>query len=161
MEARNQQEDSINSSSEEFDQEEVQNNGLSRFYECAFCKRGFNTAQALGGHMNIHRKDKAKTGPCKEYKQEEKIYNNCKIPLCNNIPLYGLTQEAIRSVSTSLCTQDNHQNLLPTMEEYQLRLSLSLRFRTSKFSEDMDSKRRAGFFEDDDLDLELRLGHNP
>ncbi|ESW04031.1 hypothetical protein PHAVU_011G061500 [Phaseolus vulgaris] len=32
----------------------------SRSYECNFCKRGFSNAQALGGHMNIHRKDKAK-----------------------------------------------------------------------------------------------------
>ncbi|CAA0823241.1 Transcriptional regulator TAC1 [Striga hermonthica] len=29
--------------------------GVGRLYECVFCKRGFNTAQALGGHMNIHR----------------------------------------------------------------------------------------------------------
>ncbi|KAF8402970.1 hypothetical protein HHK36_011063 [Tetracentron sinense] len=27
-----------------------------RYYECIFCKRGFSSAQALGGHMNIHRK---------------------------------------------------------------------------------------------------------
>lgn len=31
-----------------------------RFYECTFCKRGFTNAQALGGHMNIHRKDRVK-----------------------------------------------------------------------------------------------------
>jgi len=31
-----------------------------RSYECNFCRRGFSNAQALGGHMNIHRKDKAK-----------------------------------------------------------------------------------------------------
>nr|GMD22229.1 transcriptional regulator SUPERMAN-like [Ipomoea batatas] len=31
---------------------------LGRSYDCVFCKRGFNTAQALGGHMNIHRKNK-------------------------------------------------------------------------------------------------------
>ncbi|PON62584.1 Yin/yang transcription factor [Parasponia andersonii] len=29
-----------------------------RSYECVFCKRGFTTAQALGGHMNIHRKNR-------------------------------------------------------------------------------------------------------
>lgn len=29
-------------------------------YRCAFCKRGFSNAQALGGHMNIHRRDRAK-----------------------------------------------------------------------------------------------------
>jgi hypothetical protein len=35
-------------------------------YECSFCKRGFTNAQALGGHMNIHRKDrvsKSETAP--------------------------------------------------------------------------------------------------
>ncbi|CAM0957334.1 unnamed protein product [Alopecurus aequalis] len=30
------------------------------YYECVFCKCGFTTAQALGGHMNIHRRDRAK-----------------------------------------------------------------------------------------------------
>ncbi|CAI9287540.1 unnamed protein product [Lactuca saligna] len=32
----------------------------SRSYTCAFCKRGFSNAQALGGHMNVHRKDRAR-----------------------------------------------------------------------------------------------------
>ncbi|KAJ0984024.1 hypothetical protein J5N97_002380 [Dioscorea zingiberensis] len=34
--------------------------GGARSYDCIFCKRGFSNAQALGGHMNIHRKDKAR-----------------------------------------------------------------------------------------------------
>lgn len=50
---------SESSSDQENDQPEKFNEG--RFYECIFCKRGFTNAQALGGHMNIHRKDKAKT----------------------------------------------------------------------------------------------------
>lgn len=33
------------------------------YYECVFCKRGFTTAQALGGHMNIHRRDRAAKPP--------------------------------------------------------------------------------------------------
>ncbi|XP_071720727.1 uncharacterized protein [Rutidosis leptorrhynchoides] len=28
-------------------------------YTCSFCKRGFSNAQALGGHMNVHRKERA------------------------------------------------------------------------------------------------------
>ncbi|CAG7882277.1 unnamed protein product, partial [Brassica rapa] len=34
-------------------------NSLSRSYTCSFCVRGFSNAQALGGHMNIHRRDRA------------------------------------------------------------------------------------------------------
>ncbi|CAL0306033.1 unnamed protein product [Lupinus luteus] len=34
--------------------------GQVRSFTCAFCKRGFSNAQALGGHMNIHRRDRAK-----------------------------------------------------------------------------------------------------
>lgn len=49
-------------SSEENDGLEEANDdiGSKRSYECTFCKRGFTNAQALGGHMNIHRKDRAK-----------------------------------------------------------------------------------------------------
>lgn len=32
----------------------------SRTYTCGFCKRQFQSAQALGGHMNVHRRDRAK-----------------------------------------------------------------------------------------------------
>ncbi|KAJ8749512.1 hypothetical protein K2173_025707 [Erythroxylum novogranatense] len=31
-----------------------------RSYVCSFCKRAFNSAQALGGHMNVHRRDRAR-----------------------------------------------------------------------------------------------------
>ncbi|XP_022979614.1 transcriptional regulator SUPERMAN-like [Cucurbita maxima] len=37
-------------------------NGISwppRSYTCNFCKREFRSAQALGGHMNVHRRDRA------------------------------------------------------------------------------------------------------
>jgi hypothetical protein len=31
-----------------------------RSYTCAFCRREFKSAQALGGHMNVHRRDRAR-----------------------------------------------------------------------------------------------------
>ncbi|KAI3469718.1 hypothetical protein Pfo_026381, partial [Paulownia fortunei] len=31
-----------------------------RCYTCSFCKREFRSAQALGGHMNVHRRDRAR-----------------------------------------------------------------------------------------------------
>ncbi|KAJ7961385.1 Transcriptional regulator like [Quillaja saponaria] len=42
----------------------------ARSYTCAFCKRGFSNAQALGGHMNIHRRDRAKL---KQQSSEENL----------------------------------------------------------------------------------------
>ncbi|KAL8148813.1 protein LATE FLOWERING-like [Apium graveolens] len=148
MESKYQQEDSTNSSGDESDQVDLQVSAISRSYECVFCKRGFTTAQALGGHMNIHRKDKAKTRPCKENKQEHNRYGG-KVP-------------AFFPVSTSLCTSDNYPSIpLRAIEDYQLGLSLSLQFRIPKFGEEVENNRTSGLIEDDDLDLELRLGHNP
>ncbi|KAK8491051.1 hypothetical protein V6N11_047096 [Hibiscus sabdariffa] len=31
-----------------------------RSYSCSFCGRVFRSAQALGGHMNVHRRDRAR-----------------------------------------------------------------------------------------------------
>ncbi|KAL1536088.1 transcriptional regulator TAC1-like [Salvia divinorum] len=44
----------------------------SRSYGCSYCKRGFTNAQALGGHMNIHRKDKEKAKAKEKEKAKEK-----------------------------------------------------------------------------------------
>ncbi|KAK9945147.1 hypothetical protein M0R45_010676 [Rubus argutus] len=32
----------------------------SKNFTCSFCKREFKSAQALGGHMNVHRRDRAR-----------------------------------------------------------------------------------------------------
>ncbi|CAA6656791.1 unnamed protein product [Spirodela intermedia] len=31
-----------------------------RSYSCSFCRREFRSAQALGGHVNVHRRDRAR-----------------------------------------------------------------------------------------------------
>ncbi|CAL9097824.1 unnamed protein product [Musa textilis] len=35
-----------------------------RSYSCSFCRREFRSAQALGGHMNVHRRDRARLRQC-------------------------------------------------------------------------------------------------
>ncbi|RWW41136.1 hypothetical protein BHE74_00053393 [Ensete ventricosum] len=35
-----------------------------RSYSCSFCRREFGSAQALGGHMNVHRRDRARLRQC-------------------------------------------------------------------------------------------------
>ncbi|CAI9775948.1 unnamed protein product [Fraxinus pennsylvanica] len=44
-----------------------------RCYTCSFCKREFRSAQALGGHMNVHRKDRARL---RQYSPPRDNYNN-------------------------------------------------------------------------------------
>ncbi|KAG0463775.1 hypothetical protein HPP92_019362 [Vanilla planifolia] len=36
------------------------NAGHGRSYDCKYCKGGFSNAQALGGHMNMHRRERGK-----------------------------------------------------------------------------------------------------
>ncbi|KAG2722122.1 hypothetical protein I3760_02G115500 [Carya illinoinensis] len=53
--------DSVNCGSQSYGDHYV--NGFSwppRSYTCSFCKREFKSAQALGGHMNVHRRDRAR-----------------------------------------------------------------------------------------------------
>ncbi|PUZ78301.1 hypothetical protein GQ55_1G442100 [Panicum hallii var. hallii] len=35
--------------------------GTRQPYKCTFCRRGFPTAQALGGHMNVHRRHRGRS----------------------------------------------------------------------------------------------------
>ncbi|OMO91167.1 hypothetical protein COLO4_18580 [Corchorus olitorius] len=60
----------------------------ARSYECTFCKRGFSNAQALGGHMNIHRRDKAKLKQANSSSETNysNLDNNIVIPKSIIIP---------------------------------------------------------------------------
>ncbi|KAF1895569.1 hypothetical protein Lal_00041849 [Lupinus albus] len=50
-------------------------------YSCSFCKRGFTNAQALGGHMNTHRRDRARL---KQSYEENMISLDMSIKNTNN-----------------------------------------------------------------------------
>ncbi|XP_057475692.1 probable transcriptional regulator RABBIT EARS [Actinidia eriantha] len=47
-----------------------------RSYSCSFCKREFRSAQALGGHMNVHRRDRArlKQSPSPQHHHEVVVH---------------------------------------------------------------------------------------
>ncbi|KAL1544704.1 hypothetical protein AAHA92_21522 [Salvia divinorum] len=64
-----------------------------RSYPCTFCRRQFRSAQALGGHMNVHRRDRAKlkqsppppkTPPPINFRGEEDggRWANCEETIC-------------------------------------------------------------------------------
>ncbi|XP_074566509.1 putative transcriptional regulator RABBIT EARS [Curcuma longa] len=67
-----------------------------RFYSCSFCGRDFRSAQALGGHMNVHRKDRAML----------KQHNSSSSPT-------GSETLEITSSAPEACTTVNHANPNP------------------------------------------------
>nr|GEV85505.1 transcriptional regulator SUPERMAN-like [Tanacetum cinerariifolium] len=63
-----------------------------RSYTCTFCKREFKSAQALGGHMNVHRRDRARL---------HQTQPNMIIPIISSSPPLLATQEL--AANGSLC----------------------------------------------------------
>ncbi|KHN42608.1 Putative transcriptional regulator RABBIT EARS [Glycine soja] len=49
-----------------------------RFYYCSFCRREFRSAQALGGHMNVHRRDRARL--------HQAPPSSCSNPMSSSLP---------------------------------------------------------------------------
>ncbi|XP_076901865.1 uncharacterized protein LOC143556430 [Bidens hawaiensis] len=52
-----------------------------RSYTCTFCRREFRSAQALGGHMNVHRRDRARLHQAQpNFKNPNSSSSNLLIP---------------------------------------------------------------------------------
>ncbi|CAO2818809.1 unnamed protein product [Amaranthus hypochondriacus] len=138
----------------------------SRSYDCVFCQRGFTTAQALGGHMNIHRKDRATN------------------PTPTNKPNFSPNNDTFLSNKEMLLDEEDNDNQVNhatnTRLFYSSKNYLSSknggsssfegrlhRFLGSDSSSRVDSARMHGKRvqghdhnkEGEELDLELRLGH--
>ncbi|KAI8573941.1 hypothetical protein RHMOL_Rhmol01G0315300 [Rhododendron molle] len=138
--------------------------GQVRSYECTFCKRGFSNAQALGGHMNIHRKDKAKL------KQSS---SSTTPPPPNiqpkNLPWIFADQESMDRATPTMLRHDQSTSSNTHFGQLQHLPSFS----TTTHDEDRQESGGKGFFPsstgqeqaaalgEDSLDLELRLGHEP
>lgn len=178
---------SIINSSEEVDSSDQENNdmGVGRSYECVFCKRGFNTAQALGGHMNIHRKDRARSSTKPTSNNPNKLqeqYNYMGPRLYEQIiaptPVYsnrgsvvGSHQECLISYnsmgpSSSYMTRPllygnvNEFDRGATSNPADWRLSLSWEY-SSVIGDDLEKERpHAMNNQKEELDLELRLGYD-
>ncbi|KVH94330.1 transcriptional regulator SUPERMAN-like [Cynara cardunculus var. scolymus] len=185
-----------NSSDQEIDQDDhvLGTNHGGRSYECVFCKRGFTTAQALGGHMNIHRKDRAKNSNRSSYSSSNNRSSNYKQddddhgcysgprffqPVFASYPpsylsatpanhhqegrqlhYFSSTSGDLRPMNYENNHQD-HDQVITSASREEERRRISLQFGWSN-AEDEDSERRIrGGDKQDELDLELRLGHDP
>jgi len=150
--------------------------GGSKSYDCVFCQRGFTTAQALGGHMNIHRKDRSLSTP--------------KLPISPNPPTNYKLPTTISSKQVGLEEEEEDYNI----DDHQVNYAPNTRLFSSSppkgyfgFPHSLDGPLRFGgqsnWFgsgsqgdhlssgkrvrnhhhgqEEEELDLELRLGHYP
>ncbi|KAF3321992.1 Transcriptional regulator SUPERMAN [Carex littledalei] len=146
-----------------------------RFYSCNFCDRKFRSAQALGGHMNVHRRDRARL------RQGLHLHLNAneahitstststlhastfKRSACNSShdAMGGLTKRAYAyaSVSSRVCTLSLSN---PNSSIIENRVN-GLRMKDRITKDDPAKRRRANNTDlietqdDQDVDLELRL----
>ncbi|GKU85805.1 hypothetical protein SLEP1_g427 [Rubroshorea leprosula] len=142
---------------------------MKRSYECTFCKRGFTNAQALGGHMNIHRKDRAKA-------KQGTATSSVKDYMINMSPRnYPVVEEGERNYGMFFQSPgsnprqqygyyDNdyvvHRSLQPSGLGHEEILGANLSLRVGQSHVDENHGRRRNMKEDE-VDLELRLGHDP
>ncbi|CAI9095398.1 OLC1v1031341C1 [Oldenlandia corymbosa var. corymbosa] len=84
-----------------FEQDTGSINGTTwppRSYTCTFCRREFRSAQALGGHMNVHRRDRARLH---QSHHPAGMSNSVNFPNSSNFPSSTILIPAPEFVSTN------------------------------------------------------------
>ncbi|XP_054820686.1 transcriptional regulator TAC1-like [Prosopis cineraria] len=130
------------------------------YYGCSFCKQGFTNAQALGGHMNIHRKHRLITKKAKDDEEEAA----------------ATTMTKTKKTKTAKSSMDNKDKLLNNDEFLRYygsifqhinpmwsHQSLNVNIGPARH-EDVNGDRSVNHQEDGQeivVDLELRLGRDP
>ncbi|XP_020211636.1 transcriptional regulator SUPERMAN [Cajanus cajan] len=161
---------SKSSSEETDDPSSEQNNdetiGTGRSYECIFCKRGFTTAQALGGHMNIHRKERANNknkpvsifpnSPPSSSNKVDGNNNYADLGFFSQFPSHSSTAPSIKPSHGEFLCVENQRGHHVFAQDWRKR-NLSLYSNPLHFHEIKDKLEES---EGDGLDLELRLGHH-
>ncbi|MCE3050614.1 hypothetical protein HAX54_047671 [Datura stramonium] len=149
---------------------------VNKCYRCSFCKRGFSNAQALGGHMNIHRKDRAKL-------REISIENSDVIkksvssspdhipePSSDELLQQEVSSDDMSSPSKRPCVspdEDHHHHHHPISKEKDENHELIIEGDLLQLPLFVDSPSKEGnkgmqlSVENSELDLELRLGPEP
>ncbi|XP_073290967.1 uncharacterized protein [Primulina huaijiensis] len=182
MEPNLHQEESVNSySSEAAEQDNVFDLGVGRSYDCVYCKRGFDSAQALGGHMNIHRKDKSRNKPTSRKPEDSdctgpRLYQ--QIPESRNDhfenhdhhtknatrfqeyagtsgatrPLFGIHGNELQQIYSRAHDFDRDTNSMIRGDHW----GVGLEF-TPLIVEDLEKNRQVESNSKEDLDLELKL----
>lgn len=145
-----------------------------RFYNCTFCGREFKSAQALGGHMNVHRRDRVRFRH--ENQPISSSTSSFTIPATNVVYdgggvcfFYQLPNENsdfLHSISLHSATPYPSNNpIASSIPSLKLSGELGGTSSSSSHCSHMSSKGDESLISIDDgaekLDLELRLGQRP
>ncbi|MFS8012809.1 putative transcription factor C2H2 family [Helianthus anomalus] len=133
-----------------------------RSYSCSFCTKEFRSAQALGGHMNVHRREKAKlkqTAPQSENHNDQKT-------LCTPAALFFPSKPALLGQDSSSDTNKScvyDEDLVVNIGDvdrsdlvlgFDLDSGLNMGGKRLKTNDDVTPAIMSS-----DLDLELRLSN--
>ncbi|TYI91437.1 hypothetical protein E1A91_D03G192500v1 [Gossypium mustelinum] len=128
-----------------------------RSYTCTFCRREFRSAQALGGHMNVHRRDRARLHQTQPPPHGGDATTG---PLINHTLLYQFPSPNglffTSSPTNNACSIDSPYHPSVPPKNFPA-TPPGLNSSSSLCSSSQDLKETSM----EDLDLELRLGHRP
>ncbi|XP_023635179.1 zinc finger protein KNUCKLES isoform X2 [Capsella rubella] len=128
-----------------------------RSYTCNFCRREFRSAQALGGHMNVHRRDRASSRAHQGHTAAAAARSNSGGTLLN----------PCAPTLPTLIIQSTSSNIEGLSHFYQLQNPNGIFGNSGDMmnlygdDESIGSMKETTGTSVDELDLELRLGHNP
>ncbi|EOA31886.1 hypothetical protein CARUB_v10015114mg [Capsella rubella] len=133
----------------------------SRSYICSFCIRGFSNAQALGGHMNIHRRDRAKLR--QKLMEDNKDHDDVVVAESDSSEVVSLDLNEQQQEKALTCDdQDVDRDKSPNQKVgfwvQESKFGTSDNGKVTEVSIDGSSSSHHG--EIGGLDLELRLGQS-
>ncbi|CAI9774846.1 unnamed protein product [Fraxinus pennsylvanica] len=153
-----------------------------RSYSCSFCNREFRSAQGLGGHMNVHRRDRAKLQQSPDQEKEVLQLGNHSLNLPDVKHQYEACEYGSKSNFSAMFYQENscdhiHLHGSPsssprktTLEENTTKGQQILKYDDEMISRSNKRPKKTGvaslqIFQKtnsmEDIDLELRLGDPP
>ncbi|GAA0162895.1 hypothetical protein LIER_18890 [Lithospermum erythrorhizon] len=135
-----------------------------RSYTCSFCKKEFRSSQALGGHMNIHRRDRARL---RQYYSPLKEASNYHLIFFLSICVPAISSLSCGSTSTTRI-KSWHKRVEMTKKKTMIHQDLGSLLKhkkepsavaTATKNVEIDALDKQTGLQKKDLDLELRLGY--
>ncbi|XP_021898316.1 zinc finger protein 11 [Carica papaya] len=137
-------------------------------YACSFCRREFRSAQALGGHMNVHRRDRARLRQLPSWLFDSPNYTNSTFNNFGRVPSPDYSLNFLPTTRSLLCPSlfkpTQHKNLFGNKPVLDLNRSCNRKkcdLEALKKGDRVTSLELQMGMKDPEevLDLELRLGY--